>query len=143
MRLARASADLTAIGADPLGHTEQATARAAGRGVLPGNARAIVIDFRPQFPGREREPDAGVRAGSGVLEGVGECFLNQPVHRELHPFWQVGHLSADLQHGAKPRRPDLLDQLVQFRQPGSRLPGIAGRLAGILPEHAEQPTGVG
>src|SRR5579859_5499218 len=58
--------------------------------------------------------------GTGVLERVGEAFLNDPVGRDIHATRQREAVAGDLQPHGQPGTPDLLQQAVETVEPRLR-----------------------
>ena len=120
-----------AVDGDALAHAHQAVAAAVAGVVAP----AVVAD-----PDLDRvvtvvEPDLGGGARPGVLEGVGEGLLDDPVDRELHARGQLGGHAVDRQVDRQPGRADLLDQLGELVDARLRREGGLAVLA-QHPEHA-------
>ena len=120
----------------PFAHAVQALAvavRSAGC-----RAEAGVGDLHVHRAVGVAEDDLGGCRGPGVLEGVGQRFLHDPVDRELLPLRQPGRVSL---HGAGHRqacRPYPVEEGFQVGKAGLR--GQVGGPVIVFGQHAEQPA---
>jgi hypothetical protein len=102
-------------------------------------ALAVIDDLDLKIGGRVAQRHAGV-CGTGVLEGVGERFLNDPKRGDVHAGRQIERLALDGQLDRKPGRGEACQQLVDASQ--ARL-WSKGQLRVVLTQHSEQAAHLG
>jgi hypothetical protein len=121
----KAGTDLHATGAqlaterlDALPHARQSATRAL---VPRWAAEAVVGDLDPQGRGRPLQPD-GHAGGSGVLDGVGQRLLHQPVDRSAEVGRDSMGRAVFVEDRVQPGHARLFDESRQVHQPRLRVP---------------------
>src|SRR3954470_22139345 len=125
-----------AVEGDPLAHADQAVP-AVRLARCPG---AVVVDLEPQRLGFVDDDDPCGR-GAGVLERVGERFLDDAIGRELDAGRQRLGFAVDDEVGGQAGPPQLFGERREVGQAG--LGCERGRALWLLVHDADEATHVG
>jgi hypothetical protein len=112
-----------------------------GRPPPPPPPAAVIEDLDAELVGSAADLDPGARARPGVLERVGQSFLDDAIGGEVDALWQLVRFTFDRQLHRQAGLAHLVDEAVDLAEAGLR-PEVFG-LALFGSQDAQQAFDIG
>ena len=140
-----AGGDFAPVEGGAFTHADQATAASgAGAAVCSrGAGRARVVDGDAEGIGGDGDADSDRRVGGGVLDGVGECLLDDAVGGQLEAGCHTGEVAPGVQDDGGAGGAHALQQCVEVGEAGLRGQRGFVRPVVVLADDGEQAAQFG